>query len=153
MSAKLTLIFLFFSFDWFNGDNWDWEQGYGGTTGVNTPWRTNNGFSGLELRVLNNLDEGWQGIFDSVMAKWDNGDPDAVNFIVERVNDPNCRTVMGAMIVCNGNYGRTDWRGINEFTTRNGYIQSSIAKLNDYFLARAPDDLRTYVCCHEIGHG
>ena len=41
-------------FDWFKGDNWDWEGGHGGTpgvnSGVNTPWRTKG--EGLELRVL-----------------------------------------------------------------------------------------------------
>ena len=87
------------------------------------------------------------------MVEWDNGEPDAVSFIVERVNDPQCKAVMGAMIVCNDDYGNTDWRGINEFVTQNGYIIYSTAKLNDRFLSGANNDLRTYVCCHEIGHG
>ena len=141
-------------FDWFNGDNWDWEGGHGGTTqGVNTPWKTkgNNGLN--TLRVLNNLDEGWQETFHQVMVEWDNGEPDAVSFIVERVNDPECKAVENTMIVCNDDYGNTNWRGINEFVTQNGWIIQSVAKLNDRFLARADNDLRQYVCCHEIGHG
>ena len=139
-------------FDWFKGDNWDWEGGHAGSTqGVNTPWRTKG--KGLELRVLNNLDEGWQETFRQVMVAWDQGEPDAVSFIVERVNDPQCKAVMGAMIVCNDDYGNTDWRGINEFVTQNGYIIYSTAKLNDRFLSGANNDLRTYVCCHEVGHG
>ena len=85
--------------------------------------------------------------------EWDKGEPDAVSFIIERVSDPECKAAMNSMIVCNGDYGRTDWRGINEFVTRNGYIIYSVAKLNDRFLAGADQDLRTYVCCHEVGHG
>ncbi|KAL7547549.1 hypothetical protein ACHAWF_010839 [Thalassiosira exigua] len=115
--------------DWFGGG--DWEKGYddgGGSSGVNSVWYT-KGFSGLELRVLNNLDDKWQETFESVIVEWDNGDPDSVTLLVERISDPRCRDVPGAMVVCNDDYGWTDWRGINELIFVNGYIVSSVAKL------------------------
>ncbi|KAL7542194.1 hypothetical protein ACHAXR_011600 [Thalassiosira sp. AJA248-18] len=137
--------------DWFGGG--EWESGYEGQQG-NTAWiSSTTSFSGLNLRVLNNLDDVWQDTFFTVMNEWDNGDPDAVSFRIERITDSSCRMVEGAMVVCNNNYGRTSWRGINELLTNNGYVVASVAKLNDFFLEGANSDVRQYVCCHEIGHG
>lgn len=103
--------------------------------------------------MLNNLDDKWQGTFSSVMADWENGTPDAVTLQIERTSDPACTMVPGVMVVCNGNYGRTDWRGLNELHTERGRLVASVAKLNDYFLDGAAASLRRYVCCHEVGHG
>lgn len=135
--------------DWFGGG--EWETGY--KQGNNAWASSTQGFSGLDLRVLNNLDESWQDTFFTVMNEWDKGDPDAVSFRIERITDPSCQMVPDAMVVCNGNYGRTSWRGINELLTNNGYVVASVAKLNDFFLQKADAVARQYVCCHEIGHG
>ena len=138
--------------EWFQGGAWEGGDWNSGAKGKNNAWMSSRtGYSGLKLRVLNNLDDDWQDIFFNVMTEWDNGNPDAVSFNIERISDPNCREVDGALVVCNGNYGRTSWRGINELVMQNGYIVSSVAKLNDYFLEGKPDDLRQYVACHEIG--
>mmetsp|Transcript_27147 Transcript_27147/g.51319 ORF Transcript_27147/g.51319 Transcript_27147/m.51319 type:complete len:408 (+) Transcript_27147:109-1332(+) len=134
--------------DWFQGG--EWETGY--KNGDNAWASSKQSFSGLNLRVLNNLDEKWQDTFFIVMNEWDNGDPDAVSFRIERVTEP-CQMVPDAMVVCNDDYGPTSWRGINELLTNNGYVVSSVAKLNDFYLEGTDNDLRQYVCCHEIGHG
>mmetsp|Transcript_27250 Transcript_27250/g.65483 ORF Transcript_27250/g.65483 Transcript_27250/m.65483 type:complete len:445 (+) Transcript_27250:139-1473(+) len=143
-------------------ENWfgDWE-GWGaghatGDTDGDIPWLSaqKGSGSGLDLRVLNNLDEKWQDTFYTVMTEWDNGIPDAVSFRIERISDPSCGMVRGAMVVCNDDYGRTSWRGINELQmTPGGLVIASRAKLNDHFLEGGDDALRQYVCCHEIGHG
>jgi len=135
--------------DWFQGG--EWETGY--KNGDNAWASSKQSFSGLNLRVLNNLDEKWQDTFFTVMNEWDNGDPDAVSFRIERITEPSCQMVTDAMVVCNDDYGPTSWRGINELLTNNGYVVSSVAKLNDFYLEGTDNALRQYVCCHEIGHG
>jgi hypothetical protein len=57
------------------------------------------------------------------------------------------------MKVCNGNYGDTRWRGINQVLMTNGYIVSSSAKMNEYYLYESNDDQKQYTMCHEMGHG
>lgn len=138
------------------GDWFGWEGDNDNEKGDDIPWSSSFAIStanGLELRILNNLDEKWQETFFTVMNEWDNGDPDTVSFRIERISDPSCTGVSGAMVVCNANYGATSWRGINEIATLNGYIISSVAKLNEYYLDGRSNALRQYVCCHEIGHG
>lgn len=133
--------------DWFG-----WE-GNEYVDGEDVPWYPKITKNGLMLRVLNNLDETWQDTFYTVMDEWDNGNPDTVSFQIERINDPECQRKYGAMVVCNGNYGMVDWRGINELIMENGYIVASVAKLNEFYLGGKDTSLRQYVCCHEIGHG
>ena len=133
--------------DWFG-----WE-GNEYVDGEDVPWYPKITKNGLMLRVLNNLDETWQDTFYTVMDEWDNGNPDTVSFQIERINDPECQWKYGAMVVCNGNYGMVDWRGINELIMENGYIVASVAKLNEFYLQGKDYALRQYVCCHEIGHG
>lgn len=136
--------------DWFQGGAWETGHNEAG----NNAWAfSRRSSSGLDLRVLNNLDQKWQVTFSTVMTEWDNGDPDAVSFRVERISDPSCRMVPDVMVVCNDDYGQTSWRGVNELLTENGFIVASVAKLNDFFLENTNDALRQYVCCHEIGHG
>ena len=61
------------------------------------------------------------------------------------------------MKVCNGNFGDTGWLGINEieleYGSRSsvGYIVSSVAKMNEYYLNKAGYEKRLYTMCHEIG--
>jgi hypothetical protein len=39
--------------------------------------------------------------------------------------DPTCRGVLRAMKVCNGNYGPTNWNGVNQVLLKDEYIVSS----------------------------
>lgn len=133
--------------DWFGWEGHEYNEG------ENVPWYPAITKNGLNLRVLNNLDEKWQDTFYTVINEWDNGTPNSVSFQIERINDPYCRSVYGAMVVCNGDYGMVDWRGINELVIENGYLVASVAKLNDYYLEGRDSALRQYVCCHELGHG
>jgi hypothetical protein len=65
----------------------------------------------------------------------------------------------GELRVCNGDYGKTGWKGVNEaiyFTSEIdgiNYIVSSVAIMNDYYLAGASDIEKQYAMCHELGHG
>lgn len=67
--------------------------------------------------------------------------------------DYNCDPIRGKMKVCNGDYGDTRWKGINQVLLTNGWIISSIAKMNEFYLGSASFDQRRYTMCHEIGHG
>jgi hypothetical protein len=111
---------------------------------------------GLELEMLNALDDTWQEEFTAALSDWENGDPDALTLIVKEDGvDHNCTPVQGLMKVCNGNFGDTGWFGINQIIKRvpQNIILNSVAKMNEYYLLNADDIERQYTMCHEIGHG
>lgn len=118
-------------------------------------WKT-TGSGGLDLDILNALDDTWQDEFELAIYDWENGDPDALTLTVSRGDiDYECTQVTGLQKVCAGNYGETGWLGINEIlkNTATQEIQSSVAKMNEYYLRNADNAERQYTMCHEIGHG
>ena len=128
-----------------------------GSVGENNIWETDGQFRGLTLQVLNNLESGsnWNEFFETAIQDWDNGDPDAVTLYIRESTqyDPDCRAVRKAMKVCNGNYGPTDWRGVNQILLQDEYIITSLAKMNDYYLDGTNNAQKQYTMCHELGHG
>jgi hypothetical protein len=123
-------------------------------SGSNLP-KWNNDGSGLELEILNALDDTWQVAFSLTVADWDFGNPDALTLRSQRVDyDPECTSVDGTLKVCNGDYGDTKWRGINQVVTDDsGYITASSARMNEFYLQHDTEDAKQYTICHEIGHG
>jgi hypothetical protein len=116
--------------------------------------RWNSKGSGLSLEILNALDDRWNANFVVAIDEWDSGTPDALTLRTTRVAvDSTCAEVTGKLKVCNGDYGDTRWRGINQVKLSNNYIVSSVAKLNEFYLANSDEDQRQYTMCHEIGHG
>lgn len=103
--------------------------------------------SGLTLEMWNALDETWQDEFDAAIDDWENGEPDALSLQVKEDEvDHSCKPKDGVMKVCNGNYGATGWLGINELMKNglSGIIQSSVAKMNEFYLLNADKDERQY---------
>lgn len=117
-------------------------------------WPT-KGTGGLKLELLNALDENWEIEFNTAINDWDNGEPDALSLTVKRGDvDHLCTQVEGTMKVCNANFGDTGWLGINEILSyEGGFIISSVAKMNEFYLANAKYAKRLFTMCHEIGHG
>jgi len=110
----------------------------------------NNG--GLHLTLLNALDDTWQEEFDAAVADWQKSD--ALELTKQQVEvDHTCQPKDGAMVVCNGNFGKTGWVGINENSLVGGVIVGSVSKMNEYYLLNAEYDERRYTMCHELGHG
>lgn len=112
--------------------------------------------AGLELTVLNALTDDWQTEFEIAMTDWDVGQPDTLTLTSRRVDvDVDCEPLDGLLKVCNGNYGETDWRGLNVvlLDMERKWIYSSTAKMNEFFLSQASSAQRQYTMCHEIGHG
>jgi predicted Zn-dependent protease len=127
-----------------------------GSVGESNVWDMNGKYKGLKLQVLNNLDEGsdWHQYFETAMTDWDGGTPDAVSlYLRSSTYDADCRAVRKAMKVCNGNYGPTDWRGVNQILLQDEYIITSLAKMNDYYLEGTNMAQKQYTMCHELGHG
>lgn len=115
-------------------------------------WR-NNG-EGLTLPVLNALDQHWHRYFNTAVQEWDNGDPDALLLTTTIVDpDPSCAAIDGALKVCDGDYGDTNWRGINKILLDRGWIIASSARMNENYFNDESEAQRQYTMCHEIGHG
>jgi hypothetical protein len=129
-----------------------------GSVGVHQKWLPVNGEEdgrGLTLQIVDNLANGsdWDDYFRAYVEEWDNG-TDAVTLNIRTTSyDPDCRGVLRAMKVCNGNYGPTEWNGVNLILVKDGYIISSIAKMNDYYLEGTNEAQRKFTMCHELGHG
>ena len=98
-----------------------------------TPWRSNG--RGLELHILNALEDKWHEFFYAAVLDWDTGYPDALTLTSSTVPpEKACDQVSGQVKVCNGNYGPTSWKGINEVHIHvRGYIYASTARMNDYY--------------------
>lgn len=115
------------------------------------------GVGGLNITILNALDDKWHTYFDTATSEWDAGTPDSLTILTEVVEpDMNCSSEPGYIKVCNGNYGDTSWKGINQILMddKNGYIYSSTALMNEYYLTDSTsEDDKQYTMCHEIGHG
>ena len=127
------------------------EDPYNATTPEDSPrWR--NRRQGLQLQLVNALDEDWYPFFNQAVQDWDAGQPDVLDLSVSTSRaDPSCVPVQGVMKVCNGNYGDTRWKGINEAIIENGMtIVMSSAKMNEYYLTPTTSDAaKQYTMCHE----
>lgn len=68
---------------------------------------------GLELTIINALDDVWYTYFDIAVSEWENGTPDALTLTTQQATQPDseCSAETGVMKVCNGDYGETDWKG------------------------------------------
>jgi hypothetical protein len=115
-------------------------------------WR--NRGEGLELTVINALDTAWNDYFYKAVSDWDGGTPDSLN-LQTQLSTPEsvCKSLDGFIKVCNGNYGATNWRGINKVMLENGYIYASAARMNEYYFSGNDNAQRQYTMCHEMGHG
>ena len=122
-----------------------------------------NGQAKLRLEILNALDDAWQEDFQLVVSDWQAGASDInLELVVTRVEvDPTCTPIEGVIKVCNSDFGPTDWVGINDARvfyahsgagkSSPGYIISSVAKMNDYYLLETSQAARQHAMCHELG--
>ena len=115
----------------------------------------NGGKGGLTMTVVNALDDKWKTYFEIAVKDWDDGNPDALTLSTEQSTpDSQCTPITGKLKVCNGNYGQTNWRGINNgVVDGNGYLVASTSRMNDYYLQSDQPDTWQYTMCHEMGHG
>jgi hypothetical protein len=122
------------------------------SSGKNAPHWPEDG-NGLKVTIINALSNDWQTTFSLATADWNFGDPDAIEITEERGNpDPDCEAPDGKVIVCNGNYGDSKWRGVNEgILNPRGKMISSSARMNEYYLLNMGKGAWQYTMCHEIG--
>ena len=127
----------------------------GFNSSVATRWYGSRG-NGLSLPIWNALGEDWQPTFSLAVKNWDEGFPDALTLsTVRQPEESMCLPVDGVMKVCNGDYGETRWRGLNEvlISRPQGFIVASTAKMNEFYLNGRHTVSRLYTMCHELGHG
>jgi hypothetical protein len=112
-------------------------------------WRTDG--AGLRLTIINALDENWYDNFSTAVSEWDAGTPDALTLSTE-ISRPDsvCRAVNGRVKVCNGNYGATNWRGINKVLLENNRIYSSAARMNDFYVKDSDTAQKQYTMVRRL---
>jgi hypothetical protein len=110
---------------------------------------------GLTLTVVNALDSTWQTFFDAALRDWDSGTPDALTLSsqVASAPDPECGIVEGVLKMCNNNFGKTGWMGVNNVVQYDNLIAGSVGMMNEYYFGTHDDAKRQYTMCHEMGHG
>ena len=115
-------------------------------------WKVKKG-SGLRLTLINALTDDWLSHFEEAIKDWNWGSPRALELsVVMNTEAPPCeKHTRGMVKVCNGDYGQTDWTGLNELLFENGFIVSSVAMMNENYLRNARHVERQYVMCHELG--
>lgn len=115
--------------------------------------------NGLSLTLINSLTNDWDSSFVAVFNDWNSAPALSLSARMKKYDTDPCGHRNQQLRVCNGDYGATGWKGLNEvvfYTAEsNGknYIVSSVATMNEYYLAGKSDVERQYVMCHEIGHG
>jgi len=155
-----------FGNDWIDNDPWGGvgtinNPGSGGDLDVEVPsnavrWATRNN-QGLTLDILNAMEDSYDTILATAVENWDAGAPiDSLTLRMRKVEyDFECSDQNGVLKVCNGDYGATKWRGLNEvkLNSQTRIIVSSTARMNDYYLTRESVEQKLYTVCHELGHG
>jgi hypothetical protein len=124
--------------------------------GQTSVWMQSNGQSGLELTLINALDAEWYPYFYRAVEQWDAGSGSLDSLTLSTyTSDPDseCSPLSGFIKVYNGNYGNTDWKGINKVILKNDKIESSVAQMNEYYFGGNDGNARQYTMCHEVGHG
>jgi len=108
---------------------------------------------GLRITMINALTDDWWITFDLATADWMTGEPRSVEITaMQGEYDPDCDAPDNTVIVCNGNYGDSKWRGVNEAFTNGREIISSSARMNEYYLRNMEKGAWQYTMCHELGH-
>lgn len=129
-------------------------KGTGGTFPT-SKWETSSSESGVQLTVYNALSSDWYPYFTQALQNWAFGHTPTslLLYTQQAATDSSCSSISNAIKVCNGDYGDTGWKGINEaMVTSNGWITESTARMNDYYLSTASDGEKLYTMCHETGH-
>lgn len=100
--------------------------------------------AGLHLTVENACDESWTPFFDRSIQDWNK--TEALILKTQRVSHESstCEPSRGRLKVCNGDYGLTEWKGLNTavMSAATGYVVYSVSKLNDFHLKT--DDDKAY---------
>lgn len=121
--------------------------------GQNAPhWPTDG--NGLRVTIINALSPEWNVAFTLAVADWMSGNPNPIEISEETgTHDPDCEAPDGKVIVCNGDYGDSKWRGVNyAMLNPRGKMISSSARMNEYYLYPLGQGAWQYTMCHEIGH-
>mmetsp|Transcript_5861 Transcript_5861/g.14929 ORF Transcript_5861/g.14929 Transcript_5861/m.14929 type:complete len:690 (-) Transcript_5861:986-3055(-) len=119
-----------------------------------TPWKTSG--NGLEMKVMMSLDVKWLPYYVNASKAWDSGYPDAVSIMSKPIPyEKDCTQSDGFLKICNGDYGATGWRTINDYVVTNGYMVSNSARINENYVGDPQTDGSDmqYAMCHVLGHG
>lgn len=121
--------------------------------GGDAPHWPENG-NGLRVTIINALSPDWHSTLDLAVTDWNSGQPDAIEITKEMgTHNKDCDAPDGKVMVCNGDYGDSKWRGVNEaMLNPRGNMVSSTARMNEYYLFNMEEGAWQYTMCHELGH-
>jgi hypothetical protein len=116
--------------------------------------RTANPFT---IAVGDNVDAGWDRHLATAVSDWSAdtaaGNPLNATVVGGAAKGRQCKPSAGRVEVCNGRYGATGWYGIATiWIASGGHITQGTARMNDYYMAGAPEVSKAHVMCQEVGH-
>jgi len=137
---------------WDDRSGWEGDYGQGANASDFQRWRIGRNKKGLKLTLINGLSDDWNDHFYQAIEDWNEAGALELATVLDNEGPPCEKHTRGMVKTCNGDYGRTDWTGLNELLFENGWIVSSVAMMNENYLRNARDVERQYVMCHELGH-
>jgi hypothetical protein len=115
--------------------------------------RTANPFT---IAVGDNVDAGWDGHLATAVRDWSAdtaGNPLNATVVPGAAGGRQCKPRAGRVEVCNARYGNTGWSGIATiWIASGGHIVQGSTRVNDFYMAAAPEVSKAHVMCQELGH-
>ena len=113
----------------------------------------------LTVTIVDKTSSEWGLSIEGAVSDWSLSDVLDVEIAKKRgsgkKNAQNCDPIEGRVVICNSEYGDTNWLGITQVWLDGDHITKATIKLNDTYFNQArfnTSEWRNYVTCHEVGH-
>ena len=112
------------------------------------------------VTLVDKTSKEWNSPVKGAARDWSLSDVLDIKIIEEKVsknnkNKNNCNPIEGKVVICNEEFGDTNWLGLAEVWLNGDHITKATIKLNDSYFNQERFDTkewRNYITCHEIGH-
>ena len=133
------------------------------TTDASNMWekfhwaRTQNSFT---VTLVDKTSKEWDSPIEEAAENWSLSDVLDIKIVEEKVNKnnknkTNCDPIEGKIVICNSEFGDTNWLGLSEVWLEGEHITKATIKLNDTYFSQErfnTEEWRNYITCHEVGH-
>ena len=117
-------------------------------------WNRNSS-NPINIRYKDNLSANWKPFLKFAATEWSKSNVVKLS-VLEQKRTTDCNPIDGYVVVCNGDYGKTDWLGLARiWIMDNKHIVKGTIQINDYYFKMPYFNTtaeKNHVLCHEVGH-